>query len=63
MNITFDSVGETFPVAIVDYDETVDEDDESNKDYEGWFNVEPEIGIAEVWADVDIEDTEAQAGQ
>jgi|TARA_B100001971_G_scaffold137046_1_gene126530 subtilase family serine protease len=63
LNITFDSVGETMPVAIVDYDETVSEDDEDNNEYEGWFNVEPKIGIADVWADLDIEDTEAQAGQ
>ncbi|OIR09406.1 MAG: hypothetical protein BEU05_02730 [Marine Group III euryarchaeote CG-Bathy2] len=63
MEITFDETGETMPVAIVDYDATVSEDDESNNEYEGWFNVEPEIGIADVWADLDIEETEAQAGQ
>ena len=60
MEITFEDTGEMMPVAIVDYDGTTTEDDESNNDYAGWFDVEPEIGDADVWAEFDIETTEAQ---
>jgi len=63
LQITFDVEGETTPTAIVDYDDTVDEDDEENNEYEGWFNVEPEIGNADVWAALDIEATQSQPGQ
>lgn len=53
LNVTFSDDGEQLPKAIIDYYNTTNEEDEDDNELEGYFNVEPTTGDADLWIDLD----------
>jgi len=53
LNVTFPDDGEQLPMAIIDYYNTTSEMDEDDNEFEGYFNVEPTTGDADLWIDLD----------